>query len=338
MITSLLHRYHTELDASMREVINKQSGQSDDFAVMLRYALGWVDERDQPYSLATGKRIRPILLLVCTESCGGNWRAALPAATSVELLHNFSLIHDDIQDNSPTRHSRPTLWKVWGEANAINAGDAMFALAYIALSSLQKTLLEPDRVLNIWGIFNQVVLELTRGQHLDMRFEHQPNVTVDDYISMIKGKSAALLAACAQIGALVAMDSQDRANLFREFGLNLGIAFQIHDDILGIWGNPAVTGKSIATDIISRKKSLPVLYGLEKSSTLRSIYQQEALSEADVHEAFNLLSAAGAENYARQEEAAYYQQARNFLEKASPGREAAGWLDQIMTTLFQRAN
>lgn len=338
MLTSLFHRYLPELDSSLRKVVNAQSGQPVDFAVMFRYAMGWVDEHDQPYSIPTGKRIRPILLLVCAESCGGDWHTALPAATSVELLHNFSLIHDDIQDNSPTRHNRPTVWKVWGEANAINAGDAMFALAYVALANLQKTLPDPRRIMKIWEIFNETVLELTRGQHLDMRFEHQSSVTVDEYISMIKGKSAALLAACAQIGALAVEDSFDRANLFKEFGLNLGIAFQIHDDILGIWGDPTVTGKSVATDIISRKKSLPVLYSLEKSRALRSIYEQERLSEKDVNSAVSLLNKAGAEEYARQQETIYYQQARNLLEEASPQGEAAEWLDQIITTLFQRTN
>jgi geranylgeranyl diphosphate synthase type I len=336
LITTLYQRYLFELDASMRGVVNSQSGQPDDFAVMLRYAMGWVDESDQPYSLPTGKRIRPILLLVCTEACGGDWHTALPAAAAVELLHNFSLIHDDIQDNSPIRHNRPALWKIWGMANAINAGDAIFALAYTALANLQKTTLKTSQIVSIWGIFNQTVLELTRGQHLDMRFERQATIEVNEYVSMIRGKSAALIAACAQIGALVATNSSSTASRFKEFGLNLGTAFQIHDDILGIWGNPAVTGKSTATDILSRKKSLPVLYGLEKSAALRSIYQQDVLSELDVQEAVALLSEVGAQDYARQEEANYLQQAHALLEQTNLQDEPAAWLDQIIADLFYR--
>ena len=155
----------------------------------------------------------------------------------MELLHNFSLIHDDIQDDSPTRHGRPTVWKVWGASNAINAGDALYTLAYCALERLSDTV-PADTVIKVWRIFNATTLELTRGQHLDMQFEHQTSVTVDDYISMIRGKSAALVAACAQIGALIASGDDELAARYAEFGLNLGIAFQIRDDILGIWGDP----------------------------------------------------------------------------------------------------
>jgi geranylgeranyl diphosphate synthase type I len=333
---SLFQRYLSEFDTYMRSIVDAQQDLPTDFAVMLRYALGWVDEHDQPYALPTGKRIRPILLLICAESCGGNWRTALPAAASVELLHNFSLIHDDIQDESDTRHNRPTVWKIWGRSNAINAGDAMFAMAYVALASLQQNSLESDRVIRIWEIFNQTALELTRGQHLDMRFEHQDKVTVDEYVWMIKGKSAALLAACTQLGALIVSGSRKVANLYRDFGLNLGIAFQIHDDILGIWGNPDVTGKSTATDILSRKKSLPVLYGLQESAELNAIYGKGALSEGDVAEAVSVLNTIGAQEYAHQEEARYYQRALDLLEQANPQGEPGKWLNQIVIDLFQR--
>src|SRR5688572_1096933 len=110
------------------------------FGVMMRYALGWSDEHDKPYGVPAGKRLRPILLMLCAEAAGGDWKTALPAAAAVEFLHNFSLIHDDIQDNSPTRHNRLTVWKVWGLANAINAGDSLFAVAYSALASISRFL------------------------------------------------------------------------------------------------------------------------------------------------------------------------------------------------------
>ena len=201
MIDTIAHRYLPAIDAEMRRVVAAAPA-APDFDVLLKYPLGWVDEDNQPYAQPTGKRIRPLLLLLCTEAAGGDWHDALPAAAAVELLHNFTLLHDDIQDNSPMRHGRPTVWKIWGRANAINAGDALFTLAYCALQRLGSDH-AAGVLLRVWGVFNQTMLELTRGQHLDMRFETQPHVSVDDYLSMVRGKTAALLAACAQIGALV---------------------------------------------------------------------------------------------------------------------------------------
>jgi geranylgeranyl diphosphate synthase type I len=283
-----MQRYSADLDATMRRIVDLLPDNAPGFGVMARYPLGWVNEHNQPYSRTTGKRIRPLFLLLCTEAAGGDWQQALPAAAAVELLHNFSLIHDDIQDDSPIRHGRPTVWKVWGLPNAINAGDALFSLSYTALEELSSTGVPPDVLVKIWRIFNKTNIELTRGQHLDMRFEKQPVVSIEEYISMISGKSAALLATCAQIGALVATGDEVLAAQYATFALNMGIAFQIRDDILGIWGDPNVTGKSAATDIISRKKSLPVLYSLTKSEHLATIYQRDQLDNLAVMEAVEI--------------------------------------------------
>lgn len=337
MFNQLAQRYFGELDATMRHIVASVP-ETPGLGVMLRYPFGWVDQNNQPYHQITGKRIRPLLLLLCTEAAGGDWRTALSAASAVEILHNFSLIHDDIQDNSPIRHGRPTVWEIWGHANAINAGDALFGLAYCALEELNNAGISPEVTLEAWRIFNQTVQELTRGQHLDMRFETLEVVSVDDYLSMIQGKSAALVAASAQIGALIGTGSSQTAQLYADFGLNLGLAFQIRDDILGIWGNPDVTGKSVATDIISRKKSLPVLYGLAQSDTLLNLYRRDEFNESDVEEAVSLLNALGAHTYAENIEARYYERAVEALKHADPpGQAAAGQLMQFVETLFQRS-
>lgn len=337
MTQQLAQRYFPALDAQMRQVVaDTPLANAEDFRTMLRYPLGWVDSDGNPYQQATGKRIRPLLLLLCAEAVGGNWQTALPAAAAVELLHNFSLIHDDIQDDSPLRHNRPTVWKIWGRPNAINAGDALFALAYTALNGLATTGVAPEVALKVWAIFNRTNLELTRGQHLDMRFEHQETVTVDEYLSMIGGKSAALVSACAQMGALIGSGDDAMAEHFADFGRNLGIAFQIRDDILGIWGDPKVTGKSVATDILSRKKSLPVLYGLSQSERLHEVYHGEPFGEAQVAESVDLLNAVGAQAYTRECESAYFQQAMAALERANPQGDAARGLAALTEALFQR--
>ncbi len=321
----------------MRQIVaSLPLNDAEDFRTMLGYPFGWVDENNLPYDQPTGKRIRPLLLLLCAEAAGGDWQGALPAAAAVELLHNFSLIHDDIQDDSPTRHGRATVWKIWGRADAINAGDALFALAYSAMQGLAQSGTAPAVTLKAWEIFNKTNLELTRGQHLDMRFERQETITVDEYISMIGGKSAALIAACAQIGALVGSGDEATAAHFSDYGRNLGIAFQIRDDILGIWGDPDVTGKSAATDILSRKKTLPVLYGLSQSERLRTLYRGETFGEPQVAEAVSLLNSLRAEAYARELESTYYQQALAALARAQPQGDAAKGLAALTEALFQR--
>jgi geranylgeranyl diphosphate synthase type I len=206
----------------------------------------------------------------------------------------------------------------------------------LSLNGLAQAGVIPEVTLKVWAIFNRTNLELTRGQHLDMRFEHQETVTVDEYLSMIGGKSAALVAACAQIGALIGSGDESLAEHFADFGRNLGIAFQIRDDILGIWGDPQITGKSIATDILSRKKSLPVLYGLSQSGRLHEIYHSEPFGEAQVSEAVALLDVVGAQAYTRDCESTYFQQAIAALERANPQGEAARGLAALTEALFQR--
>lgn len=328
-------RYWPALDLILRDVA-ASAPTAPGFNILIEYTMGWVDANGKPLQSPGGKRIRPLLLLLCAEAAGGDWQTALPAAAAVEILHNFSLIHDDIEDQSPLRHGRPAVWMQWGLNNAINAGDAMFALSYAALARLHGY--APDSItLRALAIFSQTSLELTRGQHLDMRFETQPVVTTGEYLTMIEGKSAALLAASAQIGALIGSGSDETAAYYHDFGLNLGLAFQIRDDILGIWGDPATTGKSAATDILARKKSLPVLYGLERSSSLRGLYAREPFGESEVLESVRLLESLDARAYTANLESVYHQRALDALRAAEPVEPAASGLFGLLNALLGRA-
>jgi geranylgeranyl diphosphate synthase type I len=275
--------------------------------LMLRYHLGWMNKEGRSIDTYAGKQIRPLLTLLSCQVVGEDWHNALPAAAAVELLHNFSLIHDDIEDNSPIRRGRPALWKIWGVPLSINAGDAMFALAHMALLRLREVGVSTERVLTCAQIFEQTNLVLTSGQHLDMLFESRERVEVDDYLEMIVGKSAALIASSLQLGAVVGGASVEQVAYFEQFGRNLGIAFQIRDDILGIWGEADVMGKSAATDIVSRKKSLPVLFGLSQSDQLRALYAKDSFDSGDVDLVVGLLEDIGALDYARELELKYYQ-------------------------------
>ncbi|MBN2387742.1 MAG: polyprenyl synthetase family protein [Anaerolineales bacterium] len=226
---------------------------------MLAYHMGWTGEGAGPE--AQGKRIRPLLVLLTTSACGSDWRTALPAAAAVELIHNFSLVHDDIQDTSDLRRGRPTVWKKWNMPQAINTGDGLFVLANLAATELLAH--HPaETVLRAARILHETCLDLTRGQFLDMSYETRTDLTVEDYWPMIAAKTAALLSGCCQVGALLGGADESAQESYRSFGNYLGLAFQVQDDFLGIWGDSALTGKSTDSDLVSGKKSFPVLVGL----------------------------------------------------------------------------
>ncbi len=328
--------YISALDAEMRQVVEELAPKEAEFDVLLRFPMGWVDEHGTDYPYPTGKRLRPLILLLICEGIGGDWRKALPAAAAVEFLHNFSLIHDDIEDKSPLRHNRPTVWKIWGTAKAINIGDSLFSVAYKALLRLAQTGISCETHLRAIEIFTQTVYHISYGQHLDISFETQEFISVDDYIEMIGGKTAALIGACAELGALIGSENVDIAQKLALFGFNIGIAFQIHDDILGIWGDQEITGKSASSDIETRKKSLPVLYGLMHSESLQAIYKKPELSADDVQAALNALDACGAQEYAREYEQRYIEKAYTAIEDITLDDIAAKKLNNLIDFLLQR--
>ncbi len=292
-----MDKYLAALDAELRTLVASPSPAYDVYYGIFKYHLGWTDEQFRQVNVESGKRIRPLLCLVTCEAVGGDWHPALPVAAAIELAHNFSLIHDDIEDESDVRRGRPAVWKVWGLAQGLNAGDGMFVLARLGLDRLCQRGLAVEKCTAISHVFDAATLELCQGQFLDLGFESRLDVTVDDYMQMIRGKSAALIAAATRIGAMLATDDRRVVDAFGRFGENTGIAFQIADDILGIWGDPQVTGKSAATDIVSKKKSLPAIHGLQHSPALREIYQKEHLDSADVSRVLELLDRVGAREF-----------------------------------------
>ncbi len=301
-------------------------------AEMISYHLGW-DGEDRP---PRGKRLRPLLTVLCCAAAGGVWERALPAAAAIELIHNFSLVHDDIQDQSATRRGRLTLWKRWGTAQAINTGDAMFVLAHQAVSRLRSRQVDPTTALAVHERLDHACLRLTHGQHLDLAFEAADDVSQAAYLEMISGKTAALLDAACASGALVAGARPEVVDLYGAFGQHLGLAFQILDDILGIWGEPDVTGKPAGDDLISRKKSLPVLMGLESSPEFHALWESAGGRPQGWQQMRKVLETAGVLERSRDVAESNTRLAQAALEAASPAEPAGSELRLLADILLQR--
>ncbi len=300
---------------------------------MLAYHMGWESQassRDQ-----RGKRLRPLLVLLTCSAAGGDWHRALPGASAVELVHNFSLIHDDIEDHSPLRRGRPTVWKKWGIPQAINCGDAMFALAHLEAIRLSQTT-SAAITLKAVELVQYTCLHLTEGQFLDLSYETKNDLTVEDYWHMVKGKTAALIAASTELGALAAFAEDQTCRLFHDFGNSLGLAFQAWDDWLGIWGNSSLTGKSSQSDLVTGKLTLPVVYGLSRSGQFAERWKRGNIQAKEVPEVTSLLEADGGKQFTEEQASQHINDALATLEQADPADPFNEALRNLATSLINR--
>jgi len=332
----LAREYLPLVERTLQEVVGEGSPLVRQHYGMMRYHLGWVDERFHSTGARGGKRVRPLLCLLSCEAAGGDIRKALPAAAALELVHNFSLVHDDIQDQSPTRRHRLTVWKLWGEALAINVGDGLLALAHLALGRLAGQGVPPEKVVTAFRVLNRACLALTEGQFLDISFETRADVTLEEYMMMIKGKTASLIAASTHLGALVASDDENLVEHYRAFGENLGFAFQIQDDILGLWGDEETTGKPVADDLRQRKKTLPILYAAERNPALGKLLAQEQWGEEEIARALELIERTGAREFAREEAHRFYRKALAELEATGRQNRAQEALADLARFIVER--
>lgn len=253
-----LEAHITAVDEEIRALLSGSDPSLQPFYGMMLYHLGLDAERGP-----SGKRLRPVLCTLVYEALTGDERRALPAAAAIELLHNFTLIHDDIEDQDPARHHRPTVWSVWGVPQAINAGDGMFAVSRLAVQRLRG--FPAERVLEFAKLLDEACVRVCEGQFLDISFEARTDVSADRYRAMAAKKTGALFAAAAQGAALLATDDASVRETLARFGDAFGQAFQAHDDVLGIWGTTERTGKVEMNDLTKRKKTLPVVLGFERA-------------------------------------------------------------------------
>ena len=234
---------------------------------VMRYHLGWVDRHGQPAAspASQGKALRPMLCVFACESLGGDPALALPAAAALELIHNFSLIHDDIQDHGYERRHQPTVWSLWGAAKALVAGNAMQSVGDLSALNCAQVGTPAAVTLQVSGILTESYLEMIEGQCRDLVFETRATIDTSEYLEMIALKTGALIRSAVEIGSLLATQDTATTEAFAIFGSYLGRVFQIRDDYLGIWGDEKTTGKSADGDLRQRKKSFPVVYALQNS-------------------------------------------------------------------------
>ncbi|MBB5960713.1 geranylgeranyl diphosphate synthase type I [Saccharothrix tamanrassetensis] len=298
---SALREAARQLPASMRRIAG--------------YHLGWWDVDGTPTTGSGGKALRGALALLSAEASGGDPGRATGAAMAVELVHNFSLLHDDVIDGDETRRHRTAAWRAFGTADAIIAGDALLSLAVKVVAD------RPPAVERITGC----VIELCGGQHADIAFERRTDVAVDECTEMARGKTGALFGCAGALGALSAGAGADVATGFDDFGRHLGIAYQFVDDILGIWGDPATTGKPAYSDLAARKKSLPVVTTLNSGHPagreFARRYNHEPADADDLASLAGLIEDTGARQWARRRAGHHLLAATRSLERvAAPSR------------------
>jgi geranylgeranyl diphosphate synthase type I len=327
------------IQAAMRAAFPAAEERVAQFYAMQQYQLGWRDEQLAPADVDPGKLLRPQLTLLACRAAGGDPRQALPLAAGIQLIHDFSLIHDDIEDNSDLRRGRPTVWKLWGLAHGVNAGDGMFVVAHLALHRLSQAGVHPEVVLEVLRRFDQTILTICEGQFLDLSFEGDLQISEADYLTMISCKTAALAAAAAGLGAIVGGADAPTAQALFDFGQNLGLAFQVQDDVLGIWGDPAMTGKPAAADLYRRKLSLPIIHALRaaaESDALARLYCQAEISDCDAGQLLGILAEAGAREYTEGVATFYHRQALAALDAARGDTAALAELRALAERLVGR--
>ena len=313
-LPGMFSRYKDRIEEELGRAVPETAGA--DVHLLLRYHLGWADRNGESAASASsqGKALRPTLCMFACEALSpancvsgkdyGQTRA-VSAAAGLELIHNFSLLHDDIQDKDLERRHQATAWSLWGIPRALVAGDAMQSVGDLAMLRVAQEGVSPEVSLRVSDILSSTCLEMIEGQCLDLEFEGRTDITTAEYLHMIACKTGALIRCGLEAGALLAEGDEATVRAFAQFGDGLGRAFQIRDDYLGIWGDEATLGKATGNDIRRRKKSYPVVFALERAGgaaldDLQRIYSQTELDEDDVERVLAILDEVGARESAQE--------------------------------------
>lgn len=310
------------LPASMRQIVG--------------YHFGWWDDDGRPTGSGGGKAIRPTLVLLAAQAVRGDASDAVPAAVAVELVHNFSLLHDDVIDGDGTRRHRPTAWRVFGLSAAVLAGDALLTLALDVLGTSGH-----PAAYDGMHLLNAAVLSMVYGQAADVAFEHRADVDLPDCLGMAERKTGALMGCACALGALFGGASAHQVEHLRRFGEHLGLAFQLVDDLLDIWGDPAVTGKPVYSDLANHKKSVPVVAALTSCTAagreLSALYHRDGpLSDRELVHAAELVDMAGGRAWSQARVDDLIEQALARLRSANPSARSAAELGELVRRVTRR--
>ncbi|PKB73568.1 MAG: hypothetical protein BZY75_01200 [SAR202 cluster bacterium Io17-Chloro-G7] len=310
----------------LREVFAERQGFLYD---VLRYHLGWTDEVGQPTDNPMALYLPTLLALVCCQALSGDFQASLPAAAGVDLVHNFTLVHGDVQSSRPNAQDRPSIWWVWGPAQAINAGDGLHALGRTTIMRLARNDIPPERVLHAVESLDRACLALCEGQYMDLAFQERMVVTSAAYFDMISRKTGALTGCAAEVGALAAGTDQSVWAQFREMGAKMGMAWQICQDIGDLWG--ASGDGMTASNVLNKKKSLPLIHALENSSLaakreLGGIYMKRVLELDDASKLVDILNEAGSKEFSEGN-------ARRLMDEATENLDGADLMDKGLDNL-----
>ncbi|WP_052850756.1 polyprenyl synthetase family protein [Streptomyces avicenniae] len=336
---SALRRSRTLVDPALRDWVEQLP---DPLARVASYHFGWTDGAGLPSEGSAGKALRPALVVTSAEAVGGRAEDAVGPAVAVELVHNFSLLHDDILDGDTTRRHRATAWTVFGSPAALLAGDALLVHAGRVLCD---EVAEPRTVTGLRWLM-EATTQLIEGEQADIGFEERERVSLAECLAMTERKTASLLGCSCALGALWGGGSERQVEALRRFGTHLGMAFQLADDLLGIWGDPAVTGKPAGADLAVRKKSLPVVAALDSDTAagrrLAELYakppreRNSAPDPVEVTALAALVDEAGGRTWAEESADEELRLALESLASAAPVEPAAGTLAALARLAARR--
>ena len=344
MLTQISKDLLKQFQVYFQETVHHHLSEFEILDIMLGYQMGWNDVDGNSRQGNGGKQLRPLLNLLSCAALSNDPTQTLPLAAGIELIHTFSLIHDDFMDNSDTRRGQPSVWNVWGVNQAINAGDGAYGLSFELLANAQPPQVDASQLLKASAMLGKACVDTVQGQMMDIEFENREIVGVDEYVMMTGLKTGPLIGLALGGGALLADANLETVHALDKIGRTLGVAFQIQDDILGIWGDPTQTGKSDIDDLVQKKKSLPVQWALEKlpdepRQILHDIYHMPApLSLETVKQISDILTAHDVKAIVEAQAQAYYQEVVDGLTEYYPESDYKTELLGIVEFIVQRSH
>jgi len=305
---------------------------NDGLTNIIRYHMGWLNKDFKTENFYKGKRLRPILCSLVCKIAGGDVEKSYPAGMALELTHNFSLVHDDIQDKDLFRRGRETVWSIWGVAQGINVGDAMISLAHKALLDSDLDYYKKNRLIEI---LDSAIFKLCQGQFMDVSFEEREDVNIEEYLLMVEGKTCSMFEASVEMGTVLA-EREDIIEQFVSIARDFGLGFQILDDILGLWGDPKITGKPVGSDLRQNKKTYPIILGLKEKPETREIILNKNKTDKDIEYLIQLFEKSGIKDICKDRASFYLTRAREVIESLPLDRDGIDLLLELTYYLENR--